>query len=265
MNNPINVQNLDFSYNKRKILKNIDIDFEKGKVYGITGPNGSGKSTFLKNIASLLEPQKKKVYVKGTDITEYSLKNLAKTIAFVPQNTAIDFEFTVEDIVHMGRSPYTKKFGTETHEDTKICNEAMEITGTYKFKDRSIKQISGGEMQRVIIARALSQSTQILLLDEPVSQLDIHHQLAIMETLQKLAKEKNIMVVCVLHDLNLAAEFCDEVVLLNEGQIFAKDTPEKVFTYTNIEEVYKVICLVNQNPVSGKPHVILVKSGTNNE
>lgn len=260
MEQSVRVENLNFSYGDRKILKDICAGFKPGMVCGLLGPNGSGKTTLLKNIASILKPEKRAVYINSKDISKMTPLEIAKAMALVPQNTYIDFDFTVEDIVMMGRTPYIKGFSGESREDREIVQWALETARIYHLKDRSIKSISGGELQRVVIARALAQRTQIILLDEPVSQLDIHHQLSIMETLSRLSHEQNLTIVTVLHDLNLAAEYCDSIYLLKEGRIVCGGSPKEVLTYDTIESVYDIVCLVHENPVSKKPHIIPVRS-----
>ncbi|AGI40158.1 ABC transporter [Thermoclostridium stercorarium subsp. thermolacticum DSM 2910] len=260
MERSVSVENLNFSYGDRKVLENICARFKPGTVNGLLGPNGSGKTTLLKNIASILKPEKNAVYINFKDIAKMTSAEIAKELALVPQSTHIEFDFTVEDIVMMGRTPHIKGFSNETEEDREIVRWALETTGVSHLKDRSIRSISGGELQRVIIARALAQKTPIILLDEPVSQLDIHHQLSIMETITRLAHEQGLTVVTVLHDLNLAAEYCDTVYLLKGGRIVCGGTPKEVLTYQVIEEVYDIVCLVYENPVSKKPHIIPVSS-----
>ncbi|MDI9483334.1 MAG: ABC transporter ATP-binding protein [Bacillota bacterium] len=258
--NAVDVKNLEFSYGDRKVLEQICAAFQPGMVCGLLGPNGSGKTTLMKNIASILKPQKNTVYINGLDITNITVNELAKEISVVPQNTHIEFDFSVQDIVMMGRAPYIKRFSSESEEDIEIAQWAMRISGIEDLAERSIKNISGGELQRVVIARALAQKSNIILLDEPVSQLDIHHQLSIMETVRMLAYEYGMTVVTILHDLNLAAEFCDYIYLLKNGFIAHSGKPKDVLTYEIIEEVYKIVCLVYENPVSKKPHIVPVRS-----
>lgn len=260
MGSLVKVDNLRYSYGDRQVLKNICASFKPGMVCGLLGPNGSGKTTLLKNIASILKPKKNAVYIDSKDVTKMTPPEIAKEMALVPQSTYIDFDFTVEDIVMMGRTPHIRRFSNESSEDKEIVQWALETSRIIHLKDRSIKAISGGELQRVVIARALAQKTQIILLDEPVSQLDIHHQLSIMETIAKLSHEQKLTIVTVLHDLNLAAEYCDIIYLLKEGSIVSGGFPKDVLTYDMIENVYDIICLVYENPVSKKPHIIPVRS-----
>ncbi|NLM09328.1 MAG: heme ABC transporter ATP-binding protein [Clostridiaceae bacterium] len=260
MERSVKVEDLSFSYGNREVLKNICASFKPGMVCGLLGPNGSGKTTLLKNIASILKPEKNAVYINCRDITKMTPPEIAKEMALVPQSTNIDFDFTVEDIVMMGRTPHIKGFSNETNEDREIVQWALETARVNHLKGRSIKSISGGELQRVVIARALAQKTRIILLDEPVSQLDIHHQLSIMETITRLSHEQKLTIVTVLHDLNLAAEYCDIIYLLKDGCIVCGGPPKEVLTYDKIENVYDIVCLVYENPVSKKPHIIPVSS-----
>jgi iron complex transport system ATP-binding protein len=241
-------------------LEQICAEFGSGIVYGLLGPNGSGKTTLLKNMASILNPGKNAVYVNYRDITTLTVSQVAREISVVPQSTHIEFDFSVYDIVMMGRTPYIKQFAHESETDREIVQWAMKEAGIENLSERSIKSISGGELQRVIIARALAQKSNIILLDEPVSQLDIRHQLSIMKTLKELAHQHGLTIITVLHDLNLAAEFCDYIYLLNNGRIICGGKPKEVLTYEIIEKVYKIVCLVYENPVSKKPHIIPVRS-----
>jgi len=244
------------------VLTDINIEIEQGKFYSIIGPNGSGKTTLLKSMSKALEPAQNTVYINGTDISLLRSKEIARKISSVPQNTGLEFEFTVMDIVLMGRSPYLRRFQSEREEDIKKAVEAMKTTNTWHLREKSINRVSGGERQRVIIARALAQDAQIMLLDEPISQLDIHHQVELMNTIKKLNREKGITVIAVLHDLNIAAQYSDYMLLLSEGRIAVQGTPEAVLTQQNIKNIYKLDVLVMDNPINGKPLIIpLIQEG----
>lgn len=252
--NPIILNNLNFSYNEKHILKNINISFERNKFYSILGPNGSGKTTLLKNILKALPTTDKTIYIDAFDINNYKNKDLAKKMSSVPQNTNLEFDFTSFDVVLMGRSPHLKRFERESNKDYEIVREAMEITNTWHLKDKYINQLSGGERQKVIIARALAQESSIILLDEPISNLDIQNQIEIMDTLKFL--NRDVTIISVLHDLNLAAQYSDYILLLKNGEIFSKGTPEKVLNVNNLKYVYDVNTYIIKNPVTGKPHII---------
>ncbi|NME95615.1 ABC transporter ATP-binding protein [Clostridium cochlearium] len=251
---PIVLNNLNFAYNEKHILKNINISFERNKFYSILGPNGSGKTTLLKNILKALPTTDKTIYIDAFDINNYKNKDLAKKMSSVPQNTNLEFDFTSFDVVLMGRSPHLKRFERESNKDYEIVREAMEITNTWHLKDKYINQLSGGERQKIIIARALAQESSIILLDEPISNLDIQNQIEIMDTLKFL--NRDVTIISVLHDLNLAAQYSDYILLLKNGEIFFKGTPEKVLSVNNLKYVYDVNTYIIKNPVTGKPHII---------
>lgn len=250
----IDIKDLNYSYDDKKILQDINISLEKNKFYSIIGPNGSGKTTLLKNISRILPPEKEHIYIDGREINSYKVRDLAKKMASVPQNTNIDFDFTAFDIVLMGRSPYLKPFQNEGDKDFNIAKEVMKMTNTWHLKDKNINELSGGERQRVIIARALAQESEIILLDEPISNLDMQHQLEILDTVKYLNRE--VTIVAVLHDLNLAGEYSDYILMLKEGKIVSSGKPEQVLTEKNIKETYNMDTYILKNPVTGKPHII---------
>ncbi|MDD3225808.1 MAG: ABC transporter ATP-binding protein [Clostridium sp.] len=252
----IKIKNLSCTLGNEKILHSIDLKLEKKKFYSIIGPNGSGKTTLLKNISKSLEPLKSTVFIEGADIRDLRNKSLAKKLSCVPQNTEINFDFSVMDIVLMGRTPYIKNFQSESSADIEIAKNAMNLTNTWHLKDKNINDLSGGERQLVIIARAIAQETDILLLDEPISNLDIHHQIKILDTIKTLNIEKNITVITVLHDLNLAAQYSDYLILINQGKIQANGLCEDVLTKENIKKVYNMDTCILKNPVTGKPLII---------
>lgn len=264
----INIKDLHWKYGDHLILDDINIEIEKGKFYSIVGPNGSGKTTLLKNILKHLEPKKNTLYIEDIDVTTLSSNDMGKRIASVPQNTRIDFEFTTLDIVMMGRTPHLKRFEIEGEMDLKICREAMEKTDIWRFKDKLIQELSGGEKQRVIVARAIAQQADILLLDEPISHLDIHHQVELLETVSDLNEKKEITVVAVLHDLNLAAQYSDYIFLLSQGKVLSYGEPEDVIREEIITKAFKTNVCIIKNPITGKPHVIPIRNprkGENHE
>ncbi|RMD01876.1 heme ABC transporter ATP-binding protein [Clostridium autoethanogenum] len=250
----IEVKNLNYSFDEVNILHDINIDFKKNKFYSIIGPNGSGKTTLLKNIAKTLKPYKSTVFIKDKDILDLKSKALARKLAVVPQNSDLNMDFSVQDIVLMGRAPYFSKLQSESENDYVIAKHAMEMTNTWKFHDKYINQLSGGEKQRVLIARALTQDTDIILLDEPISNLDIYHQIEILDNVKSLSKK--ITVIMVLHDLNFAAQYSDHVILVNSGRVVVQGAPQEVLTEKNIKKVYKINVCIIKNPVTGKPYII---------
>lgn len=252
----LETRNLHWSYGQQKVLDSINITVKKSCFCGLIGPNGSGKTTLIKNISRILVSQKNSVYIYGKDICQYSSREFSKLVAYVPQNTNVEFEFTAMDVVLMGRSPYLKRFEPESMHDMDIAREAMFLTNTWHLKDKSISKLSGGEKQRVVIARALCQNTEIIILDEPVSHLDLQHQIELMRLLKQLCNEGKKTVIMSIHDLNLASQFCDDIILMNRGKVFDFGNPENIFDAGKIKEVYGIDVMIDKNPVTGKPHVI---------
>ncbi len=201
----LDIRSISVNYGAIKVLEDVSFIAEKGECIGIIGPNGSGKSTLLKTLSKILKPSSGKVVLCDKELERYSAKELAKNMAVVPQDTNIDFDFTCLEVVLMGRNPHMKRFELEGKKDMDIARESMVLTNTWHLRERPLTEISGGERQRVIIARALAQEPSVLLLDEPVSHLDINHQIEILDLVERLKKERGLVVIVVLHDLNLAA------------------------------------------------------------
>jgi len=245
-------------YGREVILKDISFKVKPGEFLGIIGPNGSGKSTLLRLASKFLAPQKGKVLFENKNTAKIKLKEFSQKLAFVPQETLIDFSFSVWEIVLMGRIPHLKRLQLQTKKDFAIAEKALLVTDSLHLKDKPINQLSAGERQRVIIAKALAQEPTLLFLDEPTSHLDIGHQIQILDLLKKLNREINLTIVVVLHDLNSASSYCDRLILLDQGKIFKDAAPSEVLTYQNIEAVYKTLVLVKKNPFSSKPYVILI-------
>lgn len=258
MDTLLKINNLSGGYHKETIIKDISLEIRKGDFIGIIGPNGSGKTTLLRLISKVLLPQKGNITFKEKDIAAMNLKEFAQLVAFVAQDTIINFSFGVLEIVLMGRIPHLKRLQIETKEDYLIAEKALIMTDTLYLKEKEVDELSSGERQRVIIAKALAQEPLLLFLDEPTSHLDIGHQIQILDLLKKLNRQKNLTIVMVLHDLNLASEYCNRILLLNEGRIFKEGSPSDVLTYQNIEAVYKAVVVVIDNPINAKPHIILV-------
>lgn len=253
---PIEINNLNWSFGSNTILDSINLKFQKGRLYSIIGPNGSGKTTLLRNISKSLLPEKECVYIKDKDIVEYGNKDFAKEIAYVPQHTGNEFDFSVMDIVLMGRNPYLKRFQAERKVDMDVANNAMKITNIWELRNKRFAEISGGESQRVIIARALTQQTDIVLLDEPISNLDILHQIEIMDIMKELVINTESTVITVLHDLNIAALYSDHIILISRGKIFMQGNPRDIITAKNIEEVYGIKVHIIPHPYTGRPQIV---------
>jgi len=262
MDTLLKVDSLSGGYAKEMVIKDVSFQIEKGDFLGIIGPNGSGKSTLLRLMSRVLTLQKGNIILEDKDITRMNLKEFCRKVAFVPQDTLINFSFSVEEIVQMGRIPHLKRLQFETRHDFLITQNALSLTDTLYLKEKEIDTLSAGERQRVIIAKALAQEPALLFLDEPTSHLDIGHQIQILDLLKKMNRQNNLTIAMVLHDLNLASEYCNRIILLNEGRIFKEGSPKEVLTYQNIETVYKTVVVVNKNPMSSKPYVVLI-SGDN--
>lgn len=238
--NIIEVSDLSFSYHSKKpVLQDLSLTVGQGDFLGIIGPNGSGKSTFLKLLNGILTPTKGSIYYRQRLLSSYSQLEIARKIAYVPQDTGLDFQFRVKDFVLLGRNPYLNWWGSILREDWRISRRAMELTNTWSFRDSFMGELSGGERQRVYLARALAQEPELLLLDEPVSHLDINYQQEIFNLLRYLNLE-GLTVVVVSHDLNLASQFCSHLALFAEGKVFRFGVPGEVLTPSSIFKVYGV-------------------------
>nr|WP_235855531.1 ABC transporter ATP-binding protein [Methanofollis fontis] len=250
----IRTEELDVSYGTKPVLEAISIAVKEGSFIGILGPNGCGKTTLLRALSRIIDPDAGSVYVGDREIDGYSIRELATIVGAVPQETAVTFDFTVEEIVQMGRHPYLGRLSSMSEEDYAICRHAMEITNTAYLAGSLITEISGGERQRVLIARALAQTPRVLLLDEPTSHLDINHQIEVLSIIRGLVPE--VTVIGVFHDINLAAYFCDTVVLMERAHIAAVGTPAAVITDRNIREIFGVDMIVRTHPITGRPYVV---------
>jgi len=254
----IKINDLSGGYTGDLVVKEVSFSVKPGDFLGIIGPNGSGKSTLLKLMSKVLTPKCGSIVFDGRSIADISLKSFCQKVSFVPQDTMINFSFTVEEIVLMGRIPHLGRMQMETKKDHAAVIQAMTLTDTLAIKDRPIDELSAGERQRVVVARALAQEPALLFLDEPTSHLDIGHQVQLLDLLKKLNRKNGLAIVMVVHELNLAAEYCDRLILLNKGRIFRQGSVAEVLTYQNIETVYKTTVVVKDNPISSKPYVILV-------
>jgi len=253
----LQIKDIGFRYQKKQVLRRVSFDVKKGEIIGIIGPNGSGKTTLLKIIDGLLFPQEGEILVEGEFLRQKNRKELAGIIAFVPQEFSLVFPFSVQEIVMMGRYPHLNNLRFEGNDDYRIVREAMEMTDTLHLSKRMIHHISGGERQRVLIARALAQKPRIILLDEATAFLDIKYQIALFELIKKLNKLRGLTVIVVTHDINLAGQYTDRIILLQEGKIHSIGTPGQVITEGNINEVYEADVLVDKNPRTGAPRVTL--------
>lgn len=248
----LNINKLSFNYAGTQVLKDIELEVGLGEMLSIVGPNGSGKSTLLKCTNRILKIKQNVVLIDGEDTSKLDLKELSKIMGYVPQSSTSTFPFTVFDVVLMGRKPYIN--WSLSDRDSEIVAEILDFLGIGELCMRHFNELSGGEQQKVIIARALAQQPEILLLDEPTSSLDIKHQLEILCMLKGLTQSKERSVIVSIHDLNLASRFSDKILMLKKGTIYAVGTPEDVLTEENIESVYGIKAKVSTSLV-GKPQI----------
>lgn len=232
-------------------------EVEKGKFYSIIGPNGCGKSTLLKLIAGINEPNAGSIKVDGKLIYEIKRSDYSKQISYVPQSVSSVFPFSVYEIVMMGRTPYLNFMGFEKETDKKIVNESLELMELTHIRNKGINEISGGELQRVFIARALAQKAGIILLDEPNSHLDLQHQVAVFDLLEKLCTEKNFTVIAVSHDLNMVGIYSHEVIFMKNGKIEIQGNKKDIFTKENILQIFNVESEVRYSGNSGKANIFI--------
>lgn len=251
----LHVKNISYGYSKKKIIEVDEANILAGSFVSIIGPNGSGKSTLLKNMARILKPWEGEVCLGNISLKKLSTKEIAKKMAMLPQGPKGPGDLTVETIVSLGRFPHLKWRGMLSGDDKDIVNWALEVCNLDKFKNRQLSSLSGGERQRVWIAQALAQTPKILLLDEPTTFLDICHQLDVLDLIEGLNKKHGITVVAVLHDINQAARYSDEVVVMKEGRILAKGTVNEIINETIMAEVFNVSCKIIQE--ENRPFIII--------
>jgi len=235
----LDLEDIRFSIADQEILKGISAAFSPQRIHGVVGPNGSGKSSLLKNICRVWRPDSGTVRIHGRDARTFSRRELSRTVTLVPQDTSVAFPVTVLELVSMGRNPHLGRFRSMRREDREIVARALAETGTRDLRERSVTELSGGERQLAVIARALATEASLILLDEPTSDLDIHHGLTIMELLVSL-KEKGKTILVSMHDINLARRYCDTVTIMREGGLFFTGKPEEAFSRENIRQVFHV-------------------------
>jgi len=249
-------QGLGFAYRGKPALRGVDLRVEPGEIVGVLGPNGSGKSTLIKALSGVLDGYEGSARLEGEEISSLPRRELARRMAVVPQEPAFGFPFTALEVTLMGRHPHLAGLAFESPRDVALARSALRRCGAAEFESRSILDLSSGERQRVVFARALAQQPRALLLDEPASFLDIRHQVEIYDIARALASEQACGVLTALHDLNLAAEYCDRIYLLREGRVEASGPTEEVFTYANLTRVFDTEVYVDTNTLTGKLLVV---------
>jgi iron complex transport system ATP-binding protein len=259
MMSALSVHTISFSYLLNvPTVHDVSLEVCTGEFLTLVGPNGSGKTTLLRLLDRILLPSRGRILLNGKDLADYSRAELARKIAFVPQEPAPQFPFTVSEVVLMGRSPHTRGSLFENAHDREVARAMMQLTDTAHLADKPITALSGGERQRVFIARALAQQPEIILLDEPNAHLDIAHQIDVFRILKRLNTDSGMTVISVSHDLNLASSYSDRVAILVCGSLAAIGTPENVFSEARIREAFQTEVLIDHHPLNHVPRITLV-------
>ncbi|MCF6147873.1 MAG: ABC transporter ATP-binding protein [Candidatus Kuenenia sp.] len=254
----LKVKNIRFVYDSDCVLDGITFEARKGEILGIIGPNGSGKTTLIRCLNNTLKPKTGTVLLDDKNICSFRQKDIAKLMGVVPQNSIHRFAFTVLETVLMGRFPHVGRFNRESATDFDIVRNCLQLCGIEHLSSKLVTELSGGEYQKVIIARALAQEPRVLLLDEPTLHLDIHHQLDFLELLKTLTERKGFIVIMVSHDLNLAARYSDTLLVLKEGKIHRAGSPPDVLDSACIKEVYKIDAEIITSKITGMLTIIPV-------
>ena len=252
----INIEKLNYSYGKKEVLKELSLNIDENKLTGIIGPNGCGKSTLAKNIIRYINGKFEYFKIMDIDIRQLSYKKIAQLISYIPQKSTIISNISVFDYVLLGRFPLLKNsWDNYSEKDYEIVENNINLLNIKELRDRNIETLSGGELQKVLLARALAQEAKILLLDEPTSALDLNNAVEFMKILKNISIKKNISVIIIIHDLNLASLFCDSLIILKDGRFIEKGSPKEVINEANIKSVYNLDCKVCYNE-NDKPYII---------
>ena len=255
------LRDVGFRYAQPWVLQGCSLDVSEGEILGVIGANGSGKTSLLKLMAGLLSPQEGRISLHGRDVAALPPAEMARLVALVPQESQVLFPFTVGELVLMGRGVHQKGWGWESGEDLRIARQAMRVMEVDYLATRTFQALSGGERHRTVIARALAQQTPILLLDEPTAFLDLKHQIEIFGILKELNRERRVTVVLVSHDLNLASQHCDRLLLLHEGKPYRTGPPKEVLTVEHLHVTYGCDVLIDAHPLTGTPRITLPCAG----
>ncbi len=254
----LQAENVHFSYSGQPLLQGIDLDLFPGDLVGMIGPNGSGKTTLIKLLSGILRPQRGQVWLGGQPLRGQTRRQIARRIAVVPQELVVPFSFTAREIVEMGRTPHVRPWHGETPADRQVVEQTLAATHTDILAERPFNELSGGEQQRVVIAMALAQQPEVLLLDEPTVHLDINHQIEILELLAQLNRERGLTVLATMHDLNLASLYFNRLTMLNQGRIVAEGTPEEVLQEERLREVFQAAVRIQPHPTRQRPQVMVL-------
>ncbi|MEX2143312.1 MAG: heme ABC transporter ATP-binding protein [Anaerolineales bacterium] len=253
----LSVRSLCVSYGEKRVLHDLDLDLAPGELLGLIGPNGSGKTSLIRAISGVLQPAAGAISIDGKDAFSFSEGQRARQIAVVPQSTLLPPAFTVFECVSLGRTPHLSWLGRLGPSDLQHIHKAMQAAEILHLVDRRAGELSGGEQQRVILARALAQDCPILLLDEPTAHMDLHHQVGLLSLMRRMAQEHNLAIMVAMHDLNLASIYAERLVLLVNGRMRASGTPAEVLTTEILQSAYQVPLQVHPNPQHGSPWVVL--------
>jgi len=253
----IEVRSIVQTVQGRTVLNNLSCSFQKGQMYGVLGPNGVGKSTLLHVLSGVEQPVHGEVLFEGRSIASYPRKQIAQKMAVLQQSGLPQVGFSVREVVSMGRYPFQNWLGSDKQDSEDIIDKAIAAMGLEDLSHRKMDQLSGGERQRVALAKVMAQEPSIILLDEPTTYLDIGYQIQLLDTVRAWQRERELTVIAVLHDLNLASLYCDELVVLYEGKVAAAGTPKDVITPSLIEQVYHAVTTVIEHPVTGAPQILL--------
>ncbi|OGQ95718.1 MAG: ABC transporter [Deltaproteobacteria bacterium RIFOXYD12_FULL_57_12] len=251
----VTLENVTLAYGRRTVVRDLSLQVGTGDFFVIIGPNGAGKTSLVKLLAGLERPAAGLITLGGRPLTDYRRWELSRLVAVVPQETALDFPFTVAETVLMGRAPHLGLLGMEQPADYRIAEQAMRFTEVDHLADRRLDQLSGGERQRVVIARALCQQPRVILLDEPTAALDPAHQMKVMDLMERFRHEQGVTVIMVSHDLNLAAMYGDRLLLMRDGAVVCAGLPSAVLTYELLEQAYGCVMLVEENTLGRVPRV----------
>jgi len=260
----LRLENVSLGYGKQTVLHNISLETKPGEMLGIIGPNGSGKSTLIRGITRLIQPSSGQIFLDGYDIASMNRHDLARLMAVVPQNPILPQLFTALEVVLMGRTPHLGLLRYEGERDLAIVKKAMEATQTLAFAERRVGELSGGERQRLTIARALAQEPKLILMDEPTANLDINYQIETLDLARQLCREQNLIVLVTIHDLNLASQYCDRLIMLSDGRIYCQGTPKVVINAQTIKEVYGAEVYVYPHPFNNLPTTLIVSEKSKN-
>ncbi len=256
----LSVKNLHFAYKSNRVLRGLDLDVAEGELVGVVGPNGCGKTTLLQLVSGLLEPDEGDIRVNGTTLGSLGPSERARLISVVPQSPQLPLGFTVKELVLMGRNPHLRLLQWEGPGDIEVAERAMEMTGLASLRERTLATLSGGERQRALVAMALAQESPVLLLDEPTASLDLAHQTRIMDLARDVQARRGGAMLVSMHDLTLAAQYCDRLVMMAGGRGHATGTPTEVLTPENIAAAYGTEVFVLPHPVGGTPVVLPLRT-----